>query len=67
MNSGCTAREHEVLMALARGYSDDEAATPLGISEHRVGHPVKHIDGKLAVNSHSQAVFEAVQAGWLKS
>lgn len=65
--SALTPRERDVLMALARGYSYDETAQLLGISRHTVGHHVKQIYGKLAVNSRSQAVFEAVQAGWLRS
>jgi len=65
--SSLTPRERDVLMALARGYSYDEAAHLLSISKHTVGHHVKQIYGKLAVNSRSQAVFEAVQAGWLRS
>ncbi len=60
-----TGRERDVLLALARGYSYDESAELLGISRHTVGHHVKHIYSKLAVNSKSEAVFEAVQAGWL--
>ncbi|MBK8283767.1 MAG: response regulator transcription factor [Ahniella sp.] len=61
-----TAREREVLMALARGFSYDETATMLEISKHTVNHHVKQIYAKLAVTSRSQAVFEAVQAGWLR-
>jgi DNA-binding NarL/FixJ family response regulator len=64
--SALTPRERDVLLALARGFSYDEAATILGISRHTVGHHVKQIYSKLAVNSRSQAVFEAVQAGWLQ-
>lgn len=60
-----TPRERDVLLALARGYSYDETAEVLAISRHTVGHHVKHIYSKLAVNSKSEAVFEAVQAGWL--
>jgi DNA-binding NarL/FixJ family response regulator len=60
-----TPRESEVLLALARGYSYDETAALLTISPHTVGHHVKQIYSKLAVNSKSAAVFEAVQAGWL--
>lgn len=61
-----TAREREVLMALARGFSYDETATMLEISRHTVNHHIKQIYAKLAVTSRSQAVFEAVQAGWLR-
>lgn len=60
-----TPREGEVLLALARGYSYQEAGVLLGISAHTIGHHVKNIYSKLAVNSKSAAVFEAVQAGWL--
>lgn len=62
-----TPREREVLMALARGFSYDETAAMLEISKHTVGHHIKQIYAKLAVTSRSQAVFEAVQAGWLRS
>lgn len=62
-----TAREREVLMALARGFSYDETASMLEISKHTVNHHIKQIYAKLAVTSRSQAVFEAVQAGWLRS
>lgn len=61
-----TAREREVLMALARGFSYDETASMLQISKHTVNHHIKQIYAKLAVTSRSQAVFEAVQAGWLR-
>ncbi len=60
-----TARERDVLLALARGYSYEESAELLGISRHTVGHHVKHIYSKLEVSSKSAAVFEATQAGWL--
>jgi DNA-binding NarL/FixJ family response regulator len=60
-----TPREREVLLALARGFSYDETGRMLGISRHTIGHHVKQIYSKLMVNSRSQAVFEAVQAGWL--
>lgn len=60
-----TPREREVLLALARGYSYSETADALGISTHTVGDHVKHIYTKLSVKSRAEAVFEAVQAGWL--
>lgn len=65
--SQLTAREREVLMALARGFSYDETAEMLEISKHTVVHHIKQIYAKLAVNSRAQAVFEAVQAGWLRT
>jgi DNA-binding NarL/FixJ family response regulator len=60
-----TAREQEVLLALARGYTYGETAELLQISAHTVGDHVKRIYSKLAVRSRAEAVFEVVQAGWL--
>lgn len=60
-----TARETDVLRALTRGYSYEEAAVLLGITRNTVGQHVKQIYGKLAVNSRSEAVYQAIQAGWL--
>jgi len=60
-----TAREQEVLLALARGYTYGETAELLQISAHTVGDHVKRIYAKLAVRSRAEAVFEVVQAGWL--
>ncbi len=60
-----TAREQEVLLALARGYTYGETAELLEISAHTVGDHVKRIYSKLAVRSRAEAVFEVVQAGWL--
>ena len=58
-----TAREHEVLEALARGLSYREAAQRLGISRGTVAHHVKNLYPKLAAGSRSEAVFNAVQEG----
>lgn len=60
-----TPREAEVLRVLTRGYSYEEAARLLCISRHTVGQHIKQIYAKLAVNSRSAAVYEAIQAGWL--
>jgi DNA-binding NarL/FixJ family response regulator len=60
-----TTREREVLLALARGFCYEDTGQMLGISAHTVGHHIKHIYSKLQVNSRAQAVYEAVQAGWL--
>jgi len=58
-----TARELEVLEALARGLSYREAALRLGISRGTVAHHVKNLYPKLAAGSRSEAVFNAVQEG----
>ena len=57
----------EVLRALTRGYSYEEAGELLGISKNTIGQHIKQIYSKLAVNSRSEAVFQAIQAGWLSS
>ncbi len=58
-----TARELEVLEALARGLSYREAADKLGITRGTVAHHVKNLYPKLAASSRSEAVFNAVQEG----
>lgn len=62
-----TPREIEVLRALTRGYSYEEAGALLGITRNTVGQHIKQIYAKLAVNSRSEAVFQAIQAGWLRA
>ncbi|WP_224761293.1 MULTISPECIES: response regulator [Brevundimonas] len=61
-----TPREVELLNLLARGLSYREVASALSISHHTVGAHVKAIYRKLAVNSRSEAVFEAVQTGLIQ-
>lgn len=60
-----TPRETDVLRALTRGYSYEETGQLLGIARNTVGQHIKQIYSKLAVNSRSEAVFQAIQAGWL--
>lgn len=64
--SGITPREIELLSLLAKGLSYKEAASVLDISHHTVGTHVKAIYRKLAVNSRSEAVFEAVRSGLIR-
>jgi len=58
-----TGREKEVLETMAKGFNYNETAELLNISYHTVISHVKKIYEKLAVNSRSQAVFEATQMG----
>jgi len=58
-----SAREVDVLTAVAKGYTYNEIAEMLNISFHTVSSHVKHIYRKLEVNSRSEAVFEAVSLG----
>jgi len=64
--TGITPREIELLSLLAKGLSYKEAASVLDISHHTVGTHVKAIYRKLAVNSRSEAVFEAVRSGLIR-
>ncbi len=61
-----TEKETAVLVDLAKGFRYKEVARLHGISPHTVADHVKSIYRKLAVNSRSEAVFEAVQAGLIK-
>jgi DNA-binding NarL/FixJ family response regulator len=61
-----TAREHDVLESLARGYSYRETAQRLGMSQNTVAHHVKNLYPKLISTSRSEAVFRAVQEGIIK-
>lgn len=63
---GLTTRERETLETLARGFTQREAARILGVSPHTIVSHVKAIYQKMAVNSRSEAVFEAIQSGLIK-
>ncbi len=58
-------RECDVLTMFGKGLTYKEAATTLGLSVHTIGDYVKSIYTKMKVRSRSEAVFEAVQNGWL--
>jgi DNA-binding NarL/FixJ family response regulator len=60
---GLTKRELQTLELLARGFPQREVAGMMNVSPHTVGAHVKSIYAKMAVNSRSEAVFEAVQSG----
>lgn len=55
-----TAREHEVLSLLVRGYSYKMAAGELAISIETLRFHIKNIYSKLHVNSKSEAVAKAI-------
>ena len=61
-----TAREIEALQLFAKGASYKETANAMGISHKTIGNYVKSIYRKLAVNSRSEAVYEAIKTGQLK-
>ena len=60
-----TEREREVLTLFAKGMSYRETAEVLEISPHTIRDYVKSIYRKLAVHSRNEAIFEAMQNGWL--
>ena len=63
--SDLTAREMEILNAVARGLTYEEIASSLEISRHTVPVHIRNIYRKLSVNNRSQAVFEARERGIL--
>jgi len=60
-----TAREMDILNAIARGFTYDQIAARLEISRHTVPVHIRNIYRKLCVNNRSQAVFEARERGIL--
>lgn len=58
-----TARERQALELLARGLSNEEIATRLGISEKTVRNLVSTLFDKLGVPSRAQAIVKAREAG----
>jgi len=58
-----TERELEVIRALARGQSDRQIATSLGISEKTVRNHTSNIYRKLHIFDRTQAVIYAVREG----
>jgi DNA-binding CsgD family transcriptional regulator/GAF domain-containing protein len=62
---GLSERERQVLEQLAQGGRDREIAEQLYISERTVKFHVKNILAKLGVRTRVQAVYLAMQRGWL--
>ena len=56
-----TAREHDVLSFLVRGYSYKMAAGEMKVSIETLRYHIKNIYSKLHVNSKSEAVAKAIQ------
>ena len=63
--SGLTDREVEVLRLLARGRSNKEIASTLGISSRTAQHHVIHIYQKIGLNSRAGAALFATEQGLL--
>ena len=56
-----TAREHDVISFLVRGYSYKMAAAEMKISIETLRYHIKNVYSKLHVNSKSEAVAKAIQ------
>lgn len=64
--TGLTAREIEVLQAVAAGLRNKEIAHHLGISEATINAHVKHILEKLHASDRTQAVTTALRRGIIR-
>lgn len=60
-----TKREMDILWGIAKGYTYKNVAERLDISSNTVPTHIKNIYRKLEVNSRGEAVFEAIQRGWI--
>lgn len=60
---GLTVRERQALLDLARGATNRQIATALGISEKTVAVHVSHILGKLRCRTRTQAAAFAIASG----
>ena len=65
--AGLTPRELEVLLALARGQSNQAIGDELGISVRTVGHHVQHVYGKAGVRTRAAATLWAFEQALLQS
>ncbi len=61
-----TNQEHLILQLAAEGMSNRAIAFRLGISESTVKNHLRHIGAKFNTSSRAQAVWQAVQWGYLK-
>lgn len=64
--SELSERQTDILTCFAKGLSYQETASALDLSVHTINDHVKTIYGKLRVHSKSEAVFEALQLGWIR-
>jgi DNA-binding NarL/FixJ family response regulator len=60
-----TEREMEVLILVARGYTNKAIGLQLSISDRTVQGHLAHIFNKLQASSRTEAVMRAVSLGWI--
>ncbi|GFH37357.1 response regulator [Streptomyces pacificus] len=60
-----TARETEVLLLVARGYSNDDIAERLTITDHTVKTHINRLFAKLGARDRAQAVIAAYELGYI--
>lgn len=65
-STGLTEREHEILVELARGYSNRELAAAFHLSEATVKTHVSNLLAKLGLRSRVQAVIHAYESGLVR-
>jgi len=61
-----TERETDILTLFAKGLSYKEAGEMLELSRHTINDHAKNIYIKLNVHTKNEAIFEALQFGWIK-
>jgi NarL family two-component system response regulator LiaR len=61
-----TEREHEALLLIAEGLSNQEAAVKMGIHENTVAKYVSSLLDKLGLTSRTQAALYAIRSGLIK-
>jgi DNA-binding NarL/FixJ family response regulator len=62
-----SAREHQVLILLARGYTNREIGEELVITPSTVKVHVEHILSKLQVSDRTQAAVQAIELGYISA
>lgn len=65
IDRGLSPREREVLALIALGYSNAEVGVILYVSGETIKSHVRHILRKLDATTRAEAVYRAIQLGWL--
>jgi two-component system response regulator NreC len=65
--NGLTSREHEVLVLLAEGYTNDQIADKLMISKHTVARHRENIMQKLNLHNRGELIKYAIRKGIIQA